>query len=193
MRSSLTSASLFLLASSAVACTGCGGEETCGPGGEHDDAVAITGGSIAVEYENLEAGLNNDCPAEGQIPGEGITSLTIAGTQVGAAGFFTLCVERPDRMNAAQQLGPDELGNPVRIVDVSGQADGCTFRFDDTIEPSGTATGSGVCADETGASGGNELGFSLELSGELTLERTCGATIDSVSVTLSGRVIVAAQ
>jgi hypothetical protein len=194
MRSLLNSASRFLLATSLAACSGCdGGSTECGPAGELDDDIAVAGGDVALAYGNLEAGLNNDCPAEGQIPGEGITSLTIAGTQVGGTGFFTLCVERPDLLNGAQALGPDELGNPVRIVDVSGEANGCTVRFDDTVQPAGTATGSGVCADETGAAGGNEAGFALELDGEITLERTCGATVDSVIVTLSGRVVVAAQ
>ena len=182
-RSSLARASLSGIGCVFVAIatlTGCGGDE-CGIHGAPATGIVAATTPTALEYGNLVAGLNNDCPAS-DAPA-GIISLTITGRQVSGAGFFTLCVERPDRLGELLALGIDVKGSPVHVIDVTGSADNCTYRFDETTPPQGTATGDGVCGD-----GANPAGFALVVAGSISLDRTCGGVVDQVAVTLSGRV-----
>ena len=195
MRSSLTSASRFLWSTSLglglVCLAGCPSDpQVCGPG-DAPAELTVTGTNVSLTYGNFEAGLNNDCPGEGEVPGVGVTSLSIQSRQVGGIGFFTLCVERPDRLNAPSELGPDENFHPVRVVDVSGEANGCDFNRDTTVDPTGTAQSIGLCNDARGNAGGNAAGFAFTIDGTVTLERDCAGVIDTVAVTLSGEVAVA--
>jgi hypothetical protein len=171
-----------------AACGGGGSSpdaSVCGPG----DAPAslATGSAASLTFSHLSGGLNNDCPAAGAPAG--VVSMTITGTQTdntGQIGLITLCVARPDQLaSSSQSLGPDVAGSQVRIVDLSGKASGCSFALDRGQPISGTATSSGLCQ-----SGRDPAGFALSLDGTLSLTRTCGATVDSVQVTLSGRVAV---
>jgi hypothetical protein len=163
----------------------------CGAGADVPaEGVVASGSGVTLTFGSFEAGLNNDCPGEGQVPGEGITSLTVQGRQVAGQGFFTLCIERPDQVGSPSALGPDENFHPVRVVDVSGEAGGCIFRRDTTIDPTGTAVASGICSDASGNPGGNTAGFALSIEGAVTLERNCGGNMDTVAVTLSGEVAV---
>jgi len=106
-------------------------------------------------------------------------------TQLGV-GLITLCIARPDLLaNQAQMLGID-AGAPVRLVDVSGDANNCSFSVDKTQPATGTASSSGLCGN-----GSDAAGFALTIDGSLSLTRTCGTTVDSVQITLHGRVAVA--
>lgn len=114
--------------------------------------------------------------------------MTIAGTQVGnPGGKLTLCVPRPDQLSGGEALGIDDPASEdpaVRVVDVSGADVSCEYDLDGTIAPTGTVRAEGLC-DAVGTGG-----FALVLDGQLTLTRTCGSIVDSVAVTLSGRVAV---
>jgi hypothetical protein len=170
----------------AAAVAGCG-DDSCGPGGAPDAGLVASSDAITLTYGTLTGGLNNDCPAS-DAPA-GVVSLTIIGMQVGGSGFITLCVARPDLLaRQPQALGLDVPGVEVRIVDLVGMADSCSFAIDRSQPATGDATSSGLCGN-----GSDAAGFALALDGSLSLTRTCGATIDSVRVTLDGRVAVAAN
>lgn len=163
---------------------GCGsGAETCGPAGA-PESVAASGGGLTLTYGQFTGRPNNDCPASGAPTG--LVSLTITGmqTDAGGGGFATLCVGRPDQL-ASQSLGLGFDAAAVHVVDFSATTSGCTFKIDRSQTPTGTASASGLCD-----SGMNPAGFALELDAALTLTRTCGATVDTVPVTLRGRVAV---
>ena len=184
------SRSLFLLATSLVLAiaAGCGddGKTVCGPG-DAPPVGLVVGGPVTLTYGNLGAGLNNDCP-DPAAPA-GIVSMTINGPQTDGTGLITLCVPRPDLLVAKRlALGPDVAGSEIHVVDVIGAAAGCTFDFDKTTPLTGTGTATGLCRD-----GADPAGFALDVDGTLSLDRTCGATVDKVTVTLRGRVAVVAQ
>ncbi len=182
MRSSLTSALPFLLIISLAACPA---EEECGTLGAPDDGVVASGLGVDLTFGSMVSGLNNDCPIDGTP--EGVISMTIAGSQVGnPTGLFTLCVPRPDQLGGGEDLGIDDPASEdpaVRVVDIVGTDVGCSYELADA-PPTGTAHSEGLC-DPSGAGG-----FALVLDGEVTLTRTCDATIDTVVVSLSGRVAV---
>jgi hypothetical protein len=177
---------LVVVAALAAGCGG-GSDDRCGP----DDAPAVglvaAGEGVTLTYGALTGGLNGDCPAAGAP--SGVTSLTIAGT--GDGGFVTLCVSRPDLLaKQAQALALEVPGTTVEvgIVDVAGTAAGCSYAIDRAKPATGSATSTGLCDN-----GADAAGFALELDGALSLTRTCGQTVDSVAVTLRGRVAVAKQ
>jgi hypothetical protein len=169
----------------ALGAPGCGGGgDSCGPGDAPDVGLVATGGDATLTFGGLRAGPNGDCPASGAP--NGLISLTIDGT--GSDGIITLCVSRPDLLaSQPQALALDVPGSdaPARIVDLSGTASGCTFQIDSTHPASGTVSSTGLCDN-----GSDAAGFALVVDAALSLTRTCGATIDSIAVTLRGRVAV---
>jgi len=192
MRSSLTSASRFLWITSlaALPLAACDdGSSTCGPGSAPANGVSASSVDVTLTYGGLEAGLNNDCP-DPAAPA-GVVSMTIAGTQVDGTGLFTICVPRPDRLGSEElALSIDIPGmvqpGQVAIVDVSGtDVAACTYSFDATRPPTGSATATGLCDN-----GANPDGFALILDGAISLQRTCGTTVDQIGVTLKGTVAV---
>ena len=181
------SATRLAAAALAVVAPGCGGDDSCGPGTAPDDGLVASGGGAMLTYSGLSAGLNGDCPAA-DAPA-GVKSLTIAGTA--AMGFVTLCVSRPDLLaKQPQTVGLDVAGSapPARLVDLTGAAGTCTFKIDRTQPASGSVSSTGLCGN-----GASTAGFALTVDVTLALTRTCDQTIDSIPVTLSGRVAVAAQ
>jgi hypothetical protein len=191
MRSSRTSASPFLSSISLVLlATGCPSEQECGTGGAPATGIVASGADFTMTFGNITASENNDCPIAGTP--EGVISLTLQGVQTDGTGIFTMCFQRPDRLNGANALGPDIPGEdvPARLVDVSGEASDCTFELADPIAspPTGTATGSGACANGT-----DPAGFALVLDGNVTFTRTCGANVDTVTGTVRGRVAITPQ
>jgi len=183
---SSTSRALGLAVAGAAAISGCS-DDPCGPGGAPDVGVVASGDAVTLTYGRLTGGLNNDCPAS-DAPA-GVVSMTIHGTQTDGTGQLTLCLGRPDLLtHQALALGHDVASAPVRIIDITGAASACSFTVDRAQPPTGTASSSGLCGNGKSASG-----FALTLDGTVSLTRTCGATIDSVKVTLHGRVAVAAQ
>jgi hypothetical protein len=188
MRSSLTSASRFLSIISlafVLALGACDDDDaSCGPDNAPDTGIVATDGTATLTFGNLVSGLNNDCPAA-DAPA-GVVSVSIAGVQTDGTGLFTICVGRPDLLaSQALDLGVDTAGVEVRIVDVTGTADNCTYDFNSTTPPTGTASATGLCDNAD-----NPAGFALVLDGGVTLSRTCGATVDDVTMTLRGRVAV---
>lgn len=164
----------------ALLAVGCGGgDDSCGPSSSSSGLTASTG-SATLSYGTLTSGLNNDCPASNAPAG--VVSLTIFGFQVGGAGSLTLCVSRPDLLaDGSQTLGHDAATAQVRIVDLNGDVDDCSFSVDRSKPITGTATSHGMCSN-----GSDPAGFSLTLDGALTFTRTCGTTTDTVQVTLQG-------
>lgn len=171
----------------AVCPAGCGpGAESCGPAGAPATGLVASGGPATLTYGQFTGRPNNDCPASGAPMG--VISLTITGmqTDTGGGGFATLCVGRPDLLaNQPLAIGFDTTA-AVRVFELNGQANGCTFSVDRSQPPGGTASTSGLCGN-----GSDGAGFALMLDATLTLTRTCGSTVDSVPVTLHGRVAVA--
>lgn len=172
------------LAAAALGHTGCS-DDSCGPGGAPSSGLVASSDLVTLDYGNLSGLLGNDCP-DPAAP-EGVISLTIEGRQTGgAAGFITLCIPRPDLlMEGDRTLGTGISNADVRIIDLTGAAEGCSFVLDTTRLPTGAAQATGVCAN-----GDSPDGFALSLDGAVSLRRTCGTTIDSVAVTLRGRVAV---
>jgi hypothetical protein len=171
------SRSLFLSITSVMALWGCGND--CGPMGASDVGLVASSDMVTLTYGHLSASANNDCPAAGAPAG--VVSLTIAGVQTDGTGLITLCVPRPDQL-ASMAL---PLGSDVKVVDASGDYMSCTFALDTTRIPTGTVKGAGMCGNGT-----DHAGFQLVFDGGLPLRRTCGATLDSVAVTLRGTIAV---
>jgi hypothetical protein len=177
----LSSTSLALVAV-AAAIPGCG-DDSCGPGGAPDTGLVAGSDAVTLTYGHLTGELNNDCPA-GNAP-SGVISVTIRGMQTDGTGAITLCVARPDLLaKQAQALGLDN-GAAVRVFDLNGTANGCSFTIDPSQPVAGNATSSGLCGN-----GGDPAGFALVLDSSLSLSRTCGTTTDSVAITLHGRIAV---
>jgi hypothetical protein len=180
------SRSRFLSATSLalVVAAGCGGDDDCGPGDAPAVGLVASSSAVTLTYGNLRSTVGNDCPATGAPAG--VISLTIESAQTDGTGLFTLCIGRPDLLaERAQALGCDLPGVAARIIDLTGSAGGCSFVFDDEQVVTGDATSTGMCGN-----GDDPAGFALTVSGGATLIRTCGTTVDSVEVTLSGRVAV---
>jgi hypothetical protein len=159
--------------------------QDCGTRGAPVSGLVTAGTGATLTFGNLSASPNNDCPVDGAP--SGVTSLTITGTQTDGQGRITLCVGRPDRLaSGTQGLGTTAGMGQVALIDLAGSSNGCTLAFDTTPEPTGTVTVTGMCDN-----GENASGFSLVLDDALTMTRTCGQTIDTLAVTLTGRVAVA--
>lgn len=188
MPSSLSSPSRSrLLISLALAAlgAGCGGDNSaCGTNGASDDGLLASASGVVLTFGRLASGLNNDCPAAGAPAG--VTSLTIEGTQTDGSGAITLCISRPDELaSQTLALGPDAASSDVRLIDLGGSSNGCTFTQDTTRIPTGTVAASGLCSN-----GSDAAGFELVVNGAVSLTRTCGGTVDTVGVTLVGSVAV---
>jgi len=179
------------LSSTSVTClvglgaAGCGGgDDSCGPGSAPAVGVVASGGSVSISYGTLSGSPNRDCP-DAAAP-DGVISLSIMGTQSGGSGLITLCIGRPDLLAKQALSFGAEPGAQVHVIDLNGSASNCTLTIDRNTPPSGTATSTGMCGN-----GADPAGFAMVLDAALTLTRTCGATVDSVPVTLRGSVAVA--
>jgi hypothetical protein len=178
---------LALAATVAGVLAGCGDGENCGPGTASKTGLTATGDNVALTWGTLTSGLNNDCP-DSAAPA-GVVSVTIFGFQSGGAGSITLCVSRPDLLaDGSQTLGHDAASAQVRIVDLNGDADICTYTIDRSKPVTGTATASGLCDN-----GSDPAGFAVTLDATLSFTRDCGTTTDSVEVMLRGSNAVATQ
>jgi hypothetical protein len=182
---SSTSLAAVALAGLLAACNG--DEDTCGPGDAPSDGITITGPNVALTYDEFDFGQNNDCPEAGAP--SGVISVTIHASQVGGALPLTFCFGRPDLLaEGPLDLGQDDPGVEFRVVDASGMDASCTYEIDTTAPITGTASTEGLCNNGAGPDG-----FALILDGDLTLKRTCGATMDTVAVSIAGRVAVVPQ
>jgi hypothetical protein len=173
----------FLILSTTIALAlqaGCGGDD-CGPGGAPSSGLVAGNADVAINFGGFMSGVNNDCsdPATPDI-----ISLTINATQVGGAGLLTLCVPHPDLLADGVPLDRSTTG--VRVVDLNGEADGCAYTLQGLRPTAGTVKASGLC--DLGA---DKAGFALTVDGNLSLDRDCGTSTDTIAVTLSGTVAVA--
>lgn len=168
---------------------GCGGGgDSCGPGGAPASGLVASGGGLSLTYGQLRGSPNRDCPSAGAP--SSVISLTIAGMQTdagsGSGGLITLCIGRPDLLADQSLALGAEPTTDVHVVDLNGTAGGCTLTVDRSHPPAGTASATGLCGN-----GSDAAGFALTLDATLALTRTCGSTVDTVPITLHGRVAVA--
>ncbi|HWO25346.1 MAG TPA: hypothetical protein VNO30_41685 [Kofleriaceae bacterium] len=173
-----------LAAAAVIGAPGCS-DDPCGPGGAPSTGLVASSDTVTLGYGNLSGLLGNDCP-DPAAPA-GVISLSIEGRQTDdAAGLITLCVPRPDLLlDGDRTLGTTLSSADIRIIDLRGNASGCSFTLDTTRPPTGAAQATGVCDN-----GDSPAGFALSVDGALSLQRTCGGTMDIVSVTLRGKVAV---
>jgi hypothetical protein len=160
-------------------------DDNCGPGSAASSGLVASAEMVALNYGGLSGLLGNDCPDPAAPPG--VISLSIEGRQVGdPLGLITFCIPRPDLlMQGDRTLGLAVGNSDVRIIDLQGSADGCSFRLDSSRLPTGIAQATGVCEN-----GDSPDGFALAVDGALSLRRTCGTNVDTVGVFLRGRVAV---
>jgi hypothetical protein len=201
-------AAAALLAAAVALCPGCGdddggddgddvadagsdsGGELCGPGDAPADGIVIDpgdGGDSQVVFGQLRSSANNDCPPPG---GGGPTSITIQGGQTDPAApdtFLTLCLPRPDLIEADPIPLADE--ERVQLIDLlAAPGDGCTLDIDRDGAAAGEVTFSGFCDD-----GVNDAGYALGFAATVPLLRTCGEEPPApVEAELSGTVAVTA-
>ena len=170
--------SLLLL----TAGTACCGGDSCGPGSAAPDGLGLAGTGVDVKYSGLVAHANNDCP-DPNAPA-GVVAMTIDGTQVGTSFSVTLCIPRPDKLQAGETA---QLGTDVQIMDLDATlGGGCTLARAASMPASGTVVATGVCGN-----GGDSAGFALRFDGVVPETRTCGAQVDVLNLALSGTVAVA--
>ena len=171
------------------ACSDDGGP-SCGPGPAPAAGLTVIVGGETVTYGGFAASINNDCT----IPGSGVISVSIHGTQVGGTGALTLCLTRPDLIGtepvpfAPTRLPPD-AADRLQLVDISATlAAGCSIARDIAGVPAATATFAGYCAGGT-----DPAGYALTLDGTAAVKKTCaGGTTDAAGV-LAGTVAVVVQ
>jgi hypothetical protein len=181
---SSTSRVVALALAGALGATGCS-DDTCGPGGAPASGLVASSDMVSITYGNLSGLLGNDCP-DPAAPA-GVISLSVEGRQIGdATKLITLCIPRPDLlMEGDRSIGTATSTADVRIIDLTGAADNCTYSLDSTRPPTGAVQATGVCQN-----GDSPDGFAISLDAALSLRRTCGGTMDVISVTLRGRVAV---
>ena len=157
---------------------GCPADDTCGPGDAPGDGMLLSGSGVEVRYHQAIGAVNNDCP-DPAAP-EGVISLTISMTQVSGADQITLCVGRPDRLTETLTLGTD-----VEVVDVGGESGGCILSRNTTTPASGTVRADGICENGT-----DPAGFALEIQGQVSVDRDCSGSVDTLRLDLVGLISV---
>jgi hypothetical protein len=167
---------LFLSSISGLVATGCG--DDCGPGDAPEFGLVASSADVTLVYGSFTSGANNDC-RDSTVPE--VISLTLEGRQQDSTSIITLCIPRPDLLATMDQ----QIGTGLRIIDVNGDKDGCTFMYDSSRIATGTVHARGLCDNGT-----NDAGYALGITGNMSLRRNCGGTLDSVAVELSGMVAV---
>jgi hypothetical protein len=177
---------LFLSITSVAAAVlvgGCG-DDACGPMGASDVGLVAGSADVTLTFGHLSALAGNDCPDQTQSE---VISQSLEGTQVDGTGLITICIPRPDLLPMGNRtLGTSTSMADVRLFDVSGTFNNCTFTIDSSRPPAGMASGKGVCGN-----GDDPAGFQLTIDGALNLKRDCGGTMDTIAVTLQGTIAVA--
>jgi hypothetical protein len=181
LRSLFLSSTSFLLVV-LVGAPGCS-DDACGPPkGAQDAGLLASSADVVLNYGNITSGPNNDCPVA-DAP-EGVISLTLQGNQLEGTGLLTLCIPRPDLL----QKGTRQLGADVRIIDLSGDKDGCTYTFEQLRPATGDVSVEGMCDN-----GRDLAGYAITIDGALSLKRTCATMNDTIAVSFTGTVAVEAM
>lgn len=176
---SSTSLVLLLLA-------GCNGDDDCGTMGAAADGLTASSVDVTLTFGQMISRAGSDCPDPAT---PDIIAVTVEGRQTDGTGFITLCIPRPDLLEMGNRtLGHTTSTADIRIIDLDGAANNCTYKIDKTRVPTGMGAGMGVCDNGT-----NSAGFALVLDGAVSLTRTCGATVDTIGVKLSGTFAVPAE
>ena len=177
----LSSTSLVLLLAG-----GCG-DDQCGPMGAPPDGLTASSVDVTLTFGQMTSRAGSDCP-DLNAP-EGVIAVTVEGRQTDGTGFITLCIPRPDLLEMGNRsLGHTTSMADIRIIDLDGTANNCTYKIDKTRVPTGKGAGIGVCGNGT-----DSAGFALDLDGAISLTRTCGTTIDTIGVKLAGKFAVPAE
>ena len=165
---------------------GCG-DDQCGPMGAAKDGLVASSTDVTLTFGNMTSRAGSDCP-DPDAPA-GVIAVTIEGQQTDGQGFITLCIPRPDLLDMGNRtIGLTLSTADIRIIDLSGMANSCTYNIDKTRPPTGKGAGLGVCSNGT-----DKAGFAIDLDGAISLRRTCGTTVDTIGVKLTGKVAVAAE
>lgn len=155
--------------------------------GAPTDGLTASSVDVTLTFGAMTSRAGSDCPAPGTP--DGVIAVTIEGKQTDGQGFITLCIPRPDELELGNRsLGLTQSTADIRIIDLTGAANNCTFTVDTTRPPTGKGAGLGVCSNGT-----DKAGFAIDLDGALSLRRTCGSTIDTIAVKLVGKIAVAAE
>jgi len=173
---------LFLSTTSlSLALSGCSDDAACGPGSAKQSGLLASSADVVLNFGGLTSGPNNDCP-DGTAP-DGVTTLTIQGVQLDGPGLLTLCIPRPDKL----QDGPLALGDVdgVRIIDLNGTVDGCTYEYVSAVPVVGTASVTGMCDN-----GQTTAGYALTADASLTLRKECPTSTGNIAVDFTGTVAV---
>jgi hypothetical protein len=180
-----------LAIAAAVVLPGCPTDNTCGPDEAAADGLVLSGSGIDVRYHMVVAGQNNDCP-DPSVSTADVVSLTVQGLQVGGTiGAITLCIPRPDLLADPMPIintVPTDHGASAEVVDVGAETGGCTLSRSQTVEPAGTLYAEGLCDQ-----GADPAGFALVVAGQVSVDRDCGGTIDTLRLDLAGTISVAPQ
>ena len=170
--------------SSSLATLSCSNDDSCGQGTASPTGLTLRGdigannASAIINYADLVASQNNDCP-DPNAPA-GVISLTIEGEQLLDTAPISFCIPRPDLLGTKTlQIGTDVQLNTIDANN-AGVA-GCTLQLLEGAATTGTVTATGVCDDGVSAAG-----FAITFNGMVTLQRTCGTTVDMVMMNMVG-------
>ncbi len=153
--------------------------------GAAPSGLVASSADVVITYGNLTALAGNDCPAVD--PPAGVVSVSVEGTQTDGTGLITFCIARPDLLESGQRtIGTSLSMADIRIFDLTGSFNNCTFTFDATRPPTGFVGALGVCGNAV-----DPAGFGIDFDAAVSLRRNCGGTMDTVAVTLTGLAAVA--
>ena len=104
---------------------------------------------------------------------DGTCELAVMGDQVGGTGggWLSLCVH-----------GDGDIGTDIEVLSLAGVANNCELALDRSAPVAGVGHTEGHCDGHPG--------FALVLDATATMTRTCATGIDTLAVTLRGRVAV---
>jgi hypothetical protein len=157
--------------------------------GAPSNGLLASSTDVTLTFGQMTSRAGSDCP-DPAAP-SGVIAVTVEGHQTDGTGFITLCIPRPDLLEMGNQsIGLSMPGSVVGIgiVDLQGSSNSCTYAIDKSRVPTGIGAGIGVCNNGT-----DKAGFALDLDGAISLRRTCGATVDTIAVKLTGKFAVPAE
>lgn len=175
---------ILLLAMLALA-AGCPADDSCGPGDAPGDGLTVSGGAVSLRYHQMTASPNNDCP-DPAAPA-GVVSLSLTAIQVSGADALVLCIPRPDMLESDLPVVASTATHTaaIEIQDVNASDAGCTLTDSAAMAPTGTGHAEGICMDGT-----DPAGFALLISGQVSVDRDCSGTIDTLRLDLAGTISV---